>query len=252
MPQITILLGWWRGWRDFYHAEHVRAASRQLRAYIKIPFRLALLTDEPVTASECEVDEVYPGTADPEGLKLWQSKVNCFRRLRYFDSEYTKQFGTPWVASIDMDVLIRSDITDILTFAMHDFGFCINRAKLGTNRRYSGAFYAIKVGEHQYVWDNFKPEESPRECSATKLIGSDQTWIAMQIQDAPTVGREHGIYYLGEYRARDHVKDGRQVRLVNFSGNAKPWSRICLKQAPDLFREYVQWMDVKPVYAKSV
>jgi hypothetical protein len=73
----------------------------------------------------------------------------------------------------------------------------------------------------------------------------------MQIDGAPTVGREHGIYYFGEYEAREHLKDGREVRLVNFSGNAKPWSRICLNRAPDLFREYVKWLDVKPVYAKA-
>lgn len=249
-PQVTVLLGLWHGWRDYYNAEHVRAIARQLRAYIKLPFRIALLTDDPISAREGEVDEVYPGTPDPEGLQLHKSKVNCYRRLRYFDAGYSSQFGTPWVLSIDIDTLIRADITDVISYLMHDFGFGINRAKAGTNRIYSGALFTVKVGEHQYVWDRFDPVQSPVDISRTKLIGSDQTWLSMQIENAPTVGREHGIYYLGEYRAKEHIGNA-TPRIINFSGNAKPWSRVCLNQAPDIFYEYLQWLDTKPVYARA-
>lgn len=246
-PRLTIALMFWQGWRAIYSIEHVNALARQLVEYVRMPFQLVLLTDQDTTGSE--VTDIRPLPDDPEGLKLL-SEPNCFRRLRFFDPDYSAQFGTEWVMWIDMDTLIRDDITDLIAGALdHPFGMWILRGRWAAGNRntrpYNGALCMIRVGDHADVWHSFDPVESPKEIKRTRWVGSDQCWIALKAPGAPTFGPEHGCYFFGQYVDERKRRNGREnfvpARILNYAGKHKPWSKPVRFKARDIWKEYQQW-----------
>lgn len=245
--KLSVVLCWWRGWRPLYEVEHVNAMCRQLRAYLQIPFKIVLLTDED--ASGAEVDELYPGLREIEGLKLVKT-VNCFRRLRLYDPEYTEQFGTEWLMSVDLDSLFYRDMTSVLVEAMqHPYGLWLlkgrNAHRGPKERPFNGALQLIKHGAHPEVWRDFDPVQSPQDIAKTRWVGSDQSWLGIKCRGAQSFGREHGIYYFGQYLRLRKMKKIRPL-MLNFAGRDKPWGKPCRFQAKDVHSEYMRWMDAAP------
>src|SRR5690606_21838008 len=119
-----------------------------------------------------------------------------------------------WIMSIDLDTLIRSDITDLIEPALdHPFGLWILKGRHADRtpgeRPYNGALYMIRCGAHADVWTSFHPIESPRLIADKQWIGSDQSWIGMAAPGAPTFGPDQGVYFFDQYlqvrRTPDHV-----------------------------------------------
>ena len=248
-PRLTILLGLWSGWRDVYEIDHVNALSRQLKEYLKIPYKLVLLTDQDAT--NAEVDEVRPVPQDPKGMTVIQT-VNCFRRLRYFDPVFNRSLGTEWVMSLDLDTLILRDFTEVIERSMdHPFGLWMLRAKkVRPGRRpYNGGMYMIRAGSHAKVWKNFDPVISPIEVKAKGWVGSDQTWIAMQVQGAPTWSMDDGMFFFGQYN--DTPERQNEARIINFAGKAKPWTKQCRFENRRIWEEYMRWIDSEDQDSRS-
>lgn len=238
--KLTVLLSWWNGWRPVYNVKHVNAVASMLREHLSIPFKLALLTDQD--SSGAQVDIVRPIPQDPRNARLVKD-INCFRRLRYFDPEYTEQFGTEWVMSIDLDTLILEDITEQIEWGMCPFGFSIIRGRLAVKegqRPYNGSLYLIKVGEHRNVWDEFDYQTSPIECARSGWRGSDQTWLSLKLVGAPTLGPEHGFYFYQQYL--DSSDDEPEAKMLHYAGLLKPWGRMCMRSTPELHAEYMRHM----------
>ena len=240
--RLTVLITWWKGWRPIYQVEHVNALAGMLREHLKIPFKLVLLTDEDATGAQ--VDEVRPAPADPKGLRM-MSRINCFRRLRFFDPAYSSQFGTEWVMSIDLDTLIRGDITEMVETGLdHPYGLWILRGRHAGRkpgeRPYNGAMYMIRVGAHADVWHKFDPIKSPREIARRRWIGSDQSWIGIMAPDAPTWGPDQGVWFFGQYLQR--TDKAQQANVLNFAGNAKPWAKPVKFQCRQTWKEYTRWL----------
>lgn len=235
--RLTILLCLWNGWRPLYNEDHVRATSRMLREYLKLDYRLVLLTDEKVGA-DCEVDAIAPLPYQPE---RWFGKINCYRRLRFFDPEYTGQFGTPWVMSLDLDTLLLDDMTPVVEKMMCPFGFSILRGRMASirgQRPYNGGMYAIEVGKHAHVWSEWDWDTGPTLCS-NSWRGSDQVWISLKLRGAPTISKKDGVYFIGEYLESD---DGDpEPRIITYAGPMKPWSKVSRHETPELWREYQRW-----------
>jgi hypothetical protein len=259
--RLTILLCWWSGWSDHYSVLHVNALANQLREYLNIPFKVVLLTNKDATGAQ--VDEVLPLPADPEGLRII-GHVNCYRRLRFFDPDYTSQFGTEWVMSVDLDTLIRGDITNLITSAFdHPYGLWIVRGRWAgkkhidlTNelkgkiklppRPYNGAMYMIRVGANAQVWRDFHPINTPIEIRKLRWVGSDQCAISLLAHSAPTWGPEHGMYFFGQYLKERRANPKAQALVLNFAGrNKKPWSKPVKFQAKDIWQEYMRWLDAE-------
>lgn len=215
-----------------------------LRAYLRIPHQIVLLTDESVLAEDVEVDAVLPMVEEPANALPGRGGVRCFRRLRFFDSVYTKQFGTEWVMSLDLDTLILEDITETLDHMMTPFGFAIVRGRVAegvTTRPYNGSLYMVRVGQHQDIWDRFNWRTSPTECMRSGWIGSDQVWLSLKLPGAPTLGPEHGVYFLGQYLESDYTAP--QAKLLSYAGLLKPWSKQSKIDSPELYEEYQRWLD---------
>lgn len=242
-PRLTILLTWWVGWRPLYSIENVRAMSRMLREYVRMPFQLVLLTDQQATKEAAEVDEIGELPSEPPSL-VTKHGINCFRRLRYFDPNFSGRFGTEWVMSIDLDTLILEGVTDVIDLMMNNFGFSILRAyayQPGTGQRcYNGGMFALKVGEHRKVWDDFDWTEGPLACAKTGWRGSDQTWLSLKLPGAPVIGEEHGVYFVSAFNASDD--DGPTPRMIHYGGPMKPWSKMSKAETPELWREYQRFL----------
>ena len=238
--ELTITLWWWVGWRPLYQIQHVNAAARMIRDRIKVPHRIVLLTDQD--AKGAEVDKVLPIPQDPPGTSF-PSGINCYRRLRLADPSFSCQFGTEWVMSIDIDVLILEDVTEQIRWAMNDFGFCILRGRLAVEagqRPYNGSIYLLRVGEHRHVWDDFSYDTSPAECVASGWRGSDQTWLSLKLQGAPTLGPEHGFYFYEQYLDSDEAEP--EAKMIHYAGMMKPWSKVCKRRTPELYEEYARYL----------
>lgn len=241
MARLTVLLGLWNGWRPVYKPYHVTALARMLRHYVKIPHRIALLTEYDLDADELEVDVVTSLPPEPSNL-VTRHGINCFRRLRYFDPEWSGRFGTDWVMSIDLDTLILDDMTSTLEWAMNDFGFTIIRGRLANEhgqRPYNGSLYLIRVGEHRHVWDEFDWTNGPRECADAGWRGSDQVWLSLHLQGAPTLGTEHGVYFYQQYL--ESSDSDPEARMLHYAGLLKPWSKQSQRETPELWEEYQRW-----------
>lgn len=240
---LAVLFTLYNGWRgDIYKAEHARALARMLRRNLKIPHSIFLLTDEGIKAQEAEVDEVLPLPKEPKNL--WtKNGINCFRRLRFFDPEYSKQFGSEWVMSMDLDTLILDDVTDIVEIGMNPFGFCIIKGRLANDhgqRPYNGSMWMVRVGDHSHVWHDFDWTEGPRECAASGWRGSDQVWLSLHLQGAPTWSTEHGVYFVGQYL--ESSEDDPEPRVLNYAGPFKPWTKQSKRETPELYREYMRYV----------
>jgi lipopolysaccharide biosynthesis glycosyltransferase len=209
-----------------------------LREYMKIPHQIVLQTDFKASLQQTEVDHILPLPKEPRNVYAHQG-INCFRRLKYFDPRYSSQFGTEWVMSLDLDTLILGDITERIEWAMNDFGFCIIRGRLAVEegqRPYNGSMYLLRVGEHAHVWDDFDWTIGPHECARSGWRGSDQVWLSLKIQGAPTLGPEHGVYFYHQYL--DSSDDDPDPTMIHYAGLQKPWSKMCKREAPELWDEY--------------
>jgi hypothetical protein len=241
--------------------KHVNALANQLREYLKIPFRIVLLTDQVATGAQ--VDEILPLPADPKGLRII-GKVNCYRRLRFFDPEYTRQFGTEWVMSMDLDTLIRGDITHLIAGAMdHPYGLWIVRGRWAAGpkainltkelesktklpvRPYNGAFFMVRVGANAQVFTDFHPVDTPAHISKIRWVGSDQCAISLLAPAAPTWGPEHGMYFFGQYLQERRKNPKVHALVLNFAGKKKPWTKPVQFDAKDIWKEYMRWLDAE-------
>lgn len=237
-----MVLTWWAGWQPVYALVNVNAMSRMLRAYLRLPFRLVLLTDQD--AAGAEVDSVLP--LPPCPLRQVKGMPNCYRRLRLFDPEYSAQFGSDWLLSIDLDALIRADITDLVAPALSGSApFLILRSRWPNQKGrppYNGSLWLLRQGALPEVWRTFDPVESVREILKRRLIGSDQAWLGLAAPGAATLGPEHGMYFFHQYLKHRKLADHVPARVVSCAGPYKPWSKGFRFQARDLWEEYRRWL----------
>lgn len=237
-PRLTVLLSLWTGWRPFYDVSHVRALAAQLRAQVAQPIRIALLTDQALTAERAGVDVVAPVPPQSPLCPEVTHRPNCYRRIRFFDPAWASQFGTEWIASLDLDMLVLGPMDPLIDYALESpCGFSIIRSRFDEERRaqrYNGAFFALKVGAQRQVWDEFDWATSPAECAATGWIGSDQVWMALRAPGARVLDAEQGIYFFEQHRALGSPP----AVLVAFSNIVKPWSKTAKREVPEYFEAY--------------
>lgn len=246
-PELTFVLFQWSGQRPTTYTEpRVAALCAQLRDHVRIPFRIVLLAEQAMSPDG--VDEVRPAPPELVAGNINGSPVNCTRRIRLFDPSYAETIGTEWLAVLDVDMLILDDVTDVVEFgasAADGLTFLRGRStREATLRPYNGALWFLRVGAHRYVWDDWDPASSPSEIEGSGWIGSDQVWFSLKVKDVPTVGPEHGVYYLGEYERM--VEGDPPARIVNYAGNCKPWSRMARNRTPELYDYYCDYDPTAP------
>ena len=229
---LTIVCWLWKGWHPVYLAEHVNVLERMLQRYLTIPHRLVCVTDMPAGVS-CET---YPLWEKPQ-VKIKHGSPNCYRRLFLFSREACEIFGDR-VLSIDLDCVILSDISSLIT--EDDFRICY-----GTSSPYNGSMWLHKTGTRSQVWDDFDPAISPG--LPKKLLnekgkpyyGSDQSWLAYKIPGEKVWNKSDGVYaYSRDIR---HKPRPDNIKIIFFPGGLKPWMMKYYDK--EIYREYQQYME---------
>ena len=198
-----------------YKPEYVNVWARMVARHLTIPHRLLCITDSPKGIDI----ETYPlwddlGINNPQ----WgNSRPQCYRRLKAFSKEMQPVLGDRFV-SMDIDCVILDNLDEILG---RDDDFVINRGRTYKNS-YNGSMWMMDTGCRDFVWSDFKGEESVRQ--AGKWMGSDQAWMREALgPDEKTWGPEHGIEAFSHTRGIPKWKPNKS-KIVFFQGSYKPWS----------------------------
>lgn len=237
---LTVICWKWAstGWRAPYLVQHVNALKRMLEAHLKIPHRLICITDDKDTRKyECHT---YPLWNEKRlRVNTRPGKPNCYQRLKLFAPEMREVFGER-VLSIDLDVLIRSDITDLLDFT-EDF-----KIMRGVAAPYNGSMWGMRTGARAQVWEEFHPVHSPviaaqqKTAKGKNFYGSDQAWISYKIPGEATWPIGGAIYPYNSHIRDKGIPD--DARIIFFAGSDKPWMKTVEKKCPGVYREYMQYM----------
>lgn len=239
MQNLTVISFKWHGWRDLYGPEQVNAHKKMVKHYLKIPHRYVCITDDPKELN-CET---YP---------LWKEPVvtskpthhGSWCRLKMFSKEMAEVFPG-YVLMLDLDLLIRKDITDLITW--DDF-----RILKGGVSAYNGSMWLHKMGTRIHIWNDFDPETSPWEIPKYKThkgkpwVGSDQGWISVCAPGEKVYTGKHGVYRWSTGMRIQWLKRKKKfnnARMIFFAGLMKPWDKKMKGRYTDLYDNYMQWVD---------
>ena len=234
---ITVVTWLWKstGWRS-YSQKHVNALDRQLQEHLNIPYKLVCVTDSS-KGINCET---YPLWDEPK-VEVKRGQPNCYCRLKLFSHEAKDMFGD-WVVSMDLDTLIRHDISDLF---QTDADFKIMK---GSVTPYNGSLWLLKTGSRPQVWEEFDPVRSPQKARENQMpdgkrfVGSDQAWISSRLSNSEeTWDKSDGIYnFINDVGVNECPPS---VRVVQFPGGIKPWSGQLATKNRQLFDEYKRFLE---------
>lgn len=229
---LTVISWLWNGWRPVYNATHVNAWARMLRANLQVPHRAICITDMPHGITECETFPLWPDFENLTSL----GRINCFRRLRLFDTGIQQQIGGDYFWSMDLDCVINAPL-DQLVEKRAPF-----RIVQGQAAPYNGSMFLLRAGAMQHVIRDFNPVTSPRQILASRhrgrrLVGSDQAWISLTVGKVPVWNENHGVLAASRHMHLPHSAG----RIWFFAGATKPWSKNIAVRAPLLHERYMHY-----------
>jgi hypothetical protein len=210
---LTVICWKWNqeGYRTKFSAEHVNICHEMVKRNLKIPHRFVCITDDPKGVN-CETIPLWKSD-----IHLSEGRPNCYRRLKVFE-ENAKEWLGDRILSIDLDVVITGDITNIAV-RKEDFVIWGDVAK---NTHYNGSLFLLKTGTRKEVW-NTLTNDAPK--ITRHIVGSDQAWISH------VLGGNESKYTTndGVYSYKNHLENGRleppeNARIVIFHGKTDPWN----------------------------
>jgi hypothetical protein len=220
---ITVLTWLWSqpGGRTKFTAEHVNIWADMVRRNLRMPHRLACVTDMP---EGINVDIIAPPNEFLDVTPQWgPRKPNCYRRLSMFRRDAAGIFGERFVC-MDLDCVIGGPL-DPLFDRREDLVLFNGTAP---DRPYNGSMMLIRAGCRPKVFENFS--QAMATVSGQKFVGSDQAWLALCLGSREkTWGEADGVYWYGQGSS---YKKQVQPRVLFFPGKVKPWTIAQLKIDP--------------------
>lgn len=212
---LTVLTWLWsqRGGRTRFRAGHVNVWAGMVRRHLRMPHRIACVTDDPLGLDQSI--EIIPPPGDFENITIpsWGGgKPNCLRRIAMFRPDAAAIFGERFVC-MDIDCVISGPLDPLFS----------RRADIvlyrGTNgsRPYNGSMLMMTAGSRPHVYERFTPEKAAE--AGRRFIGSDQAWMSYQLGwGEETWGHEHGVQWWASRHNRDDTPT-----VMFFPGYPKPW-----------------------------
>ncbi len=233
MTDLKVVCWKWKpmdGYRSNFGAEQVNNLFHMVQRHYHKPFELVCITDD-ATGIESDVRIVPLKSIEKfQHLPSPHGGVNpaCYRRLVMYSEEAREFIGERFV-SIDLDVVIVDDVTPVWDVP-EDF-----RIWGETLRRtpYNGSMQLMTAGARKKVYEEFNPDNSPRDARKAGFDGSDQAWISYILGP----NEKRWTVHDGVYSFRLHVKTaaGRMPkgsRVIFFEGQVDPWSPFAQKLCP--------------------
>lgn len=217
---LTVLTWLWSqpGGRATYTAEHVNIWAAMVRRHLKLPHRLACVTDMPDGIAS-HVDIIAPpGDFTGWAMPTWAGdKPQCLRRVALFAPDAAPRFGDRFV-SMDLDCVIAGKLDPLFS---RPESIVLYKSPAGPSpnpRPYNGSMLMMTAGARPHVYADLTPEGAQH---AGRLYqGSDQAWISHALGAGEATWSEaDGVAWWGRW-------DGDAVRLLFFPGHPKPWTLI--------------------------
>jgi hypothetical protein len=221
--------------REVYTAHHINVMTRMLhRNLVGVRYRVICVTDSPF-GIECET---YPLWDDHNGLANATKfdLPSCYRRLKLYDPATQRALGIQSgdrIMSIDVDTVIVGPLKQMLD-AVRPYRF-VGWALPGTHhpKVFNGSLQLFTAGDLSDIWTNFNAATSPQQALAAGYLGSDQSWLSMNLvkrERCEGLGFPTVASYPGHIR-KMHVLQ-RDTRIIFFHGKRKPWHSTVLKESP--------------------
>lgn len=206
----------WKWRQPNYHTQfdslHVITLRNMVKRNLSIDHRFLCITDST------------KGLSDIETIPLWAfdnprvryNKPNCYKRLRIFSEEMKELIGEK-ILSIDLDVVITNDFTNLVD---NDDDFIIwgDTAK---NTPYNGSLFLMKTGSRKQVWETFTKDAPSITCN---MVGSDQAWISHVLgSNERKFSTQDGIYSFKCHLNYGAISPPENCKMVFFHGNVNPW-----------------------------
>jgi len=221
--------------REVYRAEHVNVMTAMLhRNLAGLRYRIVCVTDEP-RGVECET---FPLWSDHDDLAnaTKHHLPSCYRRLKLYDPPTQTAMGMKAgerIMSIDLDALITGQLRPLIE-AAKSYRF-MGWALPGQHhpKVFNGSLQMFTAGDLSEIWTDFNAEVSPRQAFRAGWLGSDQSWLSMNL-----VHRENcdGFGYPAVVSYPRHIRKlavlDKNSRIIFFHGSRKPWHRESLMESP--------------------
>jgi hypothetical protein len=223
--------------RTTYTAHHVNVMAAMLKRNNKLGARVICITDRADGISECETFPLW----DDAGHLANATKPNlpsCYRRLKLYDLETQRSLGIEKgdrIVGIDLDSIVCGNIDGILQTEGRYVGWGLK----GTHHLnvFNGSFQMFTSGDLQEIWTSFDPDTSPKECFRKGWLGSDQSWLSMNLVGQPgSVALKWPEVASYPLQVRLMGVHSAKTRIMFFHGSIKPWTPQALKDTPFINR----------------
>lgn len=238
LEPITFVCWRWQptpNYRSKFPPETISTLKSMLGRHYHGPHELICITDRPAEVPQgiraIQLWDDFKNVPSPHG----RGYPSCYKRLKLFSKLGAELIRTPRFCSIDLDVVVISDITSLFTHTL-DFKMYGDTAR-GTP--YNGSLIYSRVGAHPELWSEFDPLVAPRLSLAKRYIGSDQGWIAVCLgPDKPKFTKKEGVYsFRNEVLPRGGALPP-DARLVVFHGQPDPWEKHTQVRYPWVAKHY--------------
>jgi len=218
--------------REVYTSEHVNVMCNMLRRNLNgVQYRIICITDDPEGITECQTYDLWED-CDNLANATKAHLPSCYRRLKLFDKETQLDLNIhpgDRIVSIDLDTIIAGQLGSILSRTDRFLGWELagpNHPKV-----FNGSFFMFNAGDLSEIWERFDPRTSPKEAFNAGFLGSDQSWLSMNL-----VGKEgcNGLKYpeVASYPNNIMVLKtlDLRTRIIFFHGRRKPWHPLTMRE----------------------
>lgn len=233
LGRITFVTWKWQqaNFRHTYTQDHVNVMGDMIRRHTRgLDARVVCVTDNPDHIDQGV--ECYPLWKDHSGLlnASGQHLPSCYRRLKLFDVATQRSLGIgpgERVVSIDLDAVILSDLRPLLERNKMFVGWGVPGAR--HDKVFNGSMWMLRSNDElQWMWDCFRPVESPAAAREAGFFGSDQGYISHQLaysRDCGSWTEQDGVLsYPNTVRPLRNLPP--HSRVVFFHGKRKPWEAM--------------------------
>lgn len=204
----------WEGWRGtLYQPDHVERLHGMLTQHLNLPFDFFCVTD--MRQELFDTSQTVPLPKIP-WMPHRRGAPSCWYKLWMFGPEAAEVFKDyDRIISVDLDVLIRADITDL-------FDGRVLKVLQGYSSPYNTSLVQLRPGAFPWIWDELNEVDAVRtikqRVDGRRYSGSDQAYLSHKLPGYFTWSEEDGIY---QYSITPKLPD--DCRLAFFAGGVKPW-----------------------------
>lgn len=227
-PLLNIVLWKWNqpNPMTFYTAEHVNVMCSMLRRNLQgIPHRIICVTDDQSGLTECESFALWPDTGNIANATK-KYLPSCYRRLKLYHNETQSDLGIgrdERIMSIDLDTLICGPLKELVETE----GKFVGWEMVGTHhpKVFNGSLQMFTAGTMDFIWSSFDPMTSPRKAFEAGWLGSDQSWLSMNLVGKEgSVGVKWPLVASYPLNVRLPARHDHRTRVIFYHGRTKPWS----------------------------